>query len=88
MLEHFVSVSASLQWGVLVQPKGRSRDYRLPRDWLCRITRPTTGAFGGGGCKMPILILSRISCVRSWRFNRRNFFRSWPAPPVPGPTHG
>lgn len=23
-------------------------------------------AFGGGGCKMPILILSLISCVRSW----------------------
>mmetsp|Transcript_111362 Transcript_111362/g.315251 ORF Transcript_111362/g.315251 Transcript_111362/m.315251 type:complete len:404 (-) Transcript_111362:355-1566(-) len=32
--------------------------------------------FGGGGCKIPILILSRISWVRSWRFKRRSFFRS------------
>mmetsp|Transcript_7617 Transcript_7617/g.21094 ORF Transcript_7617/g.21094 Transcript_7617/m.21094 type:complete len:202 (-) Transcript_7617:1130-1735(-) len=32
--------------------------------------------FGGGGCKIPILILSRISCVRSCLFKRRSFFRS------------
>mmetsp|Transcript_79945 Transcript_79945/g.211780 ORF Transcript_79945/g.211780 Transcript_79945/m.211780 type:complete len:235 (-) Transcript_79945:674-1378(-) len=31
---------------------------------------------GGGGCRMPILILSRISCVRSCRFRRRSFLRS------------